>query len=63
VRKCNNIETQLAELRVDMEAAVAMLTGGGGDAWIFPPPTLLSLIFGVVSDGGLGSTDCLFQMQ
>jgi hypothetical protein len=32
----------LAELRVDMEATVAAL---GGDAWIFPPSTLLSLIF------------------
>jgi hypothetical protein len=40
----NSLRKKLAELRVDMEATVAAL-GGGGDAQIFPLPTLLSPIF------------------
>jgi chromosome segregation ATPase len=39
----NSLRKKLAELRVDMEATVAAL--GGGDARIFPLPTLLSPIF------------------
>jgi hypothetical protein len=38
----NSLRKKLVELRVDMEATVVAL---GGDAWIFPLPTLLSTIF------------------
>jgi hypothetical protein len=38
----NSLYKKLVELWVDMEATVATL---GGDAWIFPLPTLLSPIF------------------
>jgi hypothetical protein len=38
----NSLRKKLVELWIDMEATVDAL---GSDAWIFPPPTLLSPIF------------------
>jgi hypothetical protein len=54
----NSLHKKLAELWVDMEATVAAV-GGGSDAWIFPCQHYYHRCFGVVSDGGLGSTHCL----